>query len=185
MPPHFQKFAQDAQKALDQLKQDFISIRSNRVAPVVLERIRVNAYGSQLPVNQLATVSVADGRTLEIRPWDPKVIEEIEKAIQKSDLGISPATDGSVIRLAFPALTEERRKEYVKVAKKYAEDGRVKVRNARREAQEEAIAAPFKDKKIAEDEKFRRQHELDALTAKFIKDVDGLLALKEKEIFEV
>ncbi|MBI2070131.1 MAG: ribosome recycling factor [Elusimicrobia bacterium] len=184
-PAHFQKFAQAAKGALDQLRQEFMSIRTSRVSPSMLERIKVLTYGAEMPINQVASVGSLDARTLEVRPWDPKVAGDIEKAIQKSDLGVTPTNDGTVLRIAFPALTEERRKDYIKVAKNYAEAARVKVRNARRDAQEEAIQKPLKEKKITEDEKFRRQHELDGLTNKLIQDVDSLLAAKEKEILEV
>ncbi|MBI4063915.1 MAG: ribosome recycling factor [Elusimicrobia bacterium] len=184
-PAHFQKFHQEAQKAMEHMKKEFVAIRTSRASPALLDRVRVEAYGGEMPVNQVASVSVVEGRTLEVRPWDPQVVPSIEKAIQKADLGIAPNTDGAVIRLVFPALTEERRKEYVKVAKQLAEETRVKVRKARHQAQEEAVQGPFKDKKIPEDEKFRRQTSLDQLTAKFIADIDSLLASKEKEILEI
>ncbi len=162
-----------------------MGLRTNRVSPNLLDRVRVNAYGGDVPIQQVATIGVMDARTLEIRPWDTQVIAEIEKALQKSDIGVSPNNDGHVLRLNFPALTQERRGELAKIAKKYAEEARVRVRNARRDAQEEAISKALKDKKITEDEKFRRQTELDGLTNKFIADIDHLLAAKEKEIFEV
>lgn len=185
VPHYLNNFAQAVTRGLDQLRQDFMSLRTNRATPTLLERIRVSVYGSEMPINQVASIGVLDTRTLEIRAWDPQVLPEIEKAILKSDLGITPITDGSVLRLSLPLLTEERRKDLVKIAKKYAEDGRVRIRTARRDAQEEAIVKVFKEKKIAEDEKFRRQHELDALTNKYIADIDQLLAAKEKEIFEI
>lgn len=184
-PSYFANFSQMVAKGLDQLRQDFMSLRTNRATPAMLERIRVSTYGSEMPINQVASIGVLDNRTLEIRAWDPQVLPEIEKAILKSDLGVTPVADGNVLRLSLPLLTEERRKELAKIAKKYAEDGRVRIRAARRDAQEEAIARVFKEKKITEDEKFRRQHELDALTNKYIVDIDQLLAAKEKEIFEI
>ncbi|MBI4370591.1 MAG: ribosome recycling factor [Elusimicrobia bacterium] len=185
VPFYFQGFEQQARKIFDQLKNNFTSIRSNRASPAILERVRVMAYGSEMPISQLATVTVSDARTIEIRPWDPQVVPEIDKAIQKSDLGITPSTDGQILRLAFPSLTEERRKEYVRAAKKYAEDARVAIRNSRRDAQEEAITKLLKEKKIPEDQKFRRQQELDQFTNKWIADIDHLVAAKEKDIFEI
>lgn len=183
--PYFASYAQTVQKALDQLRQDFVTLRTNRASPALLDRVRVSAYGAEMPIQQLASVSAPDSRTLEVRPWDPKVTPDIEKAILKSDIGVSPSSDGTVIRLVLPTLTAERRQELVKVAKKFAEDARVRVRNARRDAGEEAINKPLKEKKIAEDEKFKRQQELDQLTTKGIAEVDQLLATKEKEILQV
>lgn len=184
-PPYFQKFAHNCQKAMEDLRSQFVAVRTNRVTAAILDKIRVTAYGSDMPVNQVASVSALDARTLEIRPWDPQVLPEIEKAIHKSDLGVTPSGDGAVLRLAFPALTEERRKEYVKIAKKYAEDTRVRIRNERRQAHDDEVAKPLKDKKITEDEKNRRQHELDGMTAHWTAQVDQLLAAKEKEVLEV
>lgn len=185
IPLYFNPFSQACQKSFDQLKQDFLSLRTGRVGPAALAHIKVTAYGGEMPIQQVATVGVLDARTLEVRPWDPAVVGDVEKAILKSDLGVSPVNDGQTLRLNFPALTEERRAEFAKVAKKYAEDARVRVRNTRRDAQEEAVNRVFKEKKITEDEKFRRQHELDQLTNKLIADIDHFLAAKEKEIFEI
>lgn len=185
IPSYFQKFAQAAQKALGDLKQQFLSIRTNRINTAILDRVRVSSYGSELPVNQVATVGVADARTLEIRPWDPQLVAEIDKAIRKADIGVTPSVDGSLLRLIFPSLTEDRRKEYSRIAKKYAEDMRVRIRNERRVAQDAEIAKPLKDKKITMDDKVRRQQELDGLTVKFTAEVDSLVASKEKEIFEI
>ncbi len=182
---HFQPFLAAAHKAIESLKIEFSSIRSSRVSPALLERVKVEAYGSMVPIQQVGAVSVLEGRTIEIRAWDPAVLSDIEKAISKSDLGVSPVNDGKVIRLAFPALTEDRRKEYVTIAKRYAESAKVALRNARRVAQEDAIAKPLKDKKIAEDEKFKRQTELDSLTNKFVADVDVMFTAKEKEIVSI
>ncbi|MEK7287898.1 MAG: ribosome recycling factor [Elusimicrobiota bacterium] len=185
IPPYFQKFAQDCQKILEDLKQQFFTIRASRVTSAILDRVRVSAYGSEVPLIQVASVSALDARTLEIRPWDPQVIGEIEKAIQKSDIGVTPSGDGVALRLAFPSLSEERRKEYARIARKYSEDSRVRIRNERRAAHENEVNKLFKDKKITEDEKSRRQREIDDLTAKFSAQVDVILAAKEKEILEV
>lgn len=182
---YFQTFAQTAAKAMEALKAEFSGIRSNRISPAFLDKIKIDAYGSQMAMSQLASVGNIDARTLEVRPWDISLINEIEKAMLKSELGITPTNDGKVIRVAFPVLTEERRREYAQLAKRFAEEARVRVRNDRRQAQEDCIMKAFKEKKIAEDEKFRRQQELDQLTNKFVAEVDALLAAKEREILEI
>ncbi|NLM51446.1 MAG: ribosome recycling factor [Firmicutes bacterium] len=172
------------QKAVSVLKQDLGSLRAGRATPALLDKIMVDYYGSSMPINQLANISVPEPRLLVIQPWDKNAIPEIERAILKSDLGLTPNTDGSIIRLAIPQLTEERRKELVRVCRKKAEDGRVAIRNIRRDANEE-LKRMEKAGEITEDEFHRAQDEIQKLTDKMIEGVDKVLADKEKEIMEV
>ena len=179
------KEAQDhMQKAIEVLKKEFATMRVGRANPALLEKVVVEYYGTQMPVNQLATISAPEPRLLVIQPWDKGALGAIEKAILKSDLGITPTNDGSVIRLAIPPLTQERRQELVKVARKKAEEARVAIRNIRRDANDR-IKDLEKDKVISEDEGKRGQDEVQKLTDKHISEIDELLKIKEKEIMEV
>ncbi|MFZ5898263.1 MAG: ribosome recycling factor [Bacillota bacterium] len=172
------------QKTVEILKKDFASLRAGRATPALLDKITVDYYGTPTPINQLASVSVPEPRLLVIQPWDKSAIGAIERAILKSDLGITPANDGNVIRLTVPQLTQERRQELVKVIKKRAEEGRVAIRNLRRDVLEQ-LKAKQKNGEISEDDLKRSQDEVQKLTDKYIKEVDSLLAAKEKEIMEV
>jgi ribosome recycling factor len=172
------------EKAVAALKRDLASIRAGRATPSLLDKISVEYYGSSMPINQLANVSVPEPRMIIIQPWDKKIVTEIERAILKSDLALTPNSDGSVIRLAVPQLTEERRKELVKVVKKKAEESRVAVRNIRRDTNEE-LKRKEKDGDITEDELHKSQDEIQKLTDKYIVEVDKVLAVKEKDILEV
>jgi ribosome recycling factor len=163
---------------------DFATVRTGRATPALLDRIQVEAYGQPVPLKQVAGVNAADSRTLTISAWDKSVVSEIKKAIEKSDIGITPNVDGTTIRLVVPPLTEERRKELAKVVKKKAEDGRVAVRNVRHRAHDE-IKAQLKTGDITEDDSKRMQETLQKLTDRFVKEIDGLAAAKEKEIMEV
>lgn len=179
------KEAQDhMQKAIEVLKKEFATMRVGRATPALLEKVVVDYYGTQMPVNQLATISAPEPRLLVIQPWDKGALGAIEKAILKSDLGITPTNDGSVIRLAIPPLTQERRQELVKVARKKAEEARVAIRNIRRDANDQ-IKDLEKEKVISEDEGKRGQEEVQKLTDKFIKTVDELLKAKEDEILSI
>lgn len=171
-------------KTVEVVKKEFASLRAGRATPALLDKIMVNYYGTPTPINQLANISVPEARLIVIQPWDKSTLPEIERAIMKSDLGIPPAGDGAVIRLAIPQLTQERRAELVKVVKKKAEEGRVAVRNIRREANEQLKAAQ-KGGKLSEDELKRNQDEVQKLTDRFIKEIDALLATKEQEILQV
>jgi ribosome recycling factor len=171
-------------KTIDVVKKEFASLRAGRATPALLDKIMVNYYGTPTPVNQLANISVPEARLLVIQPWDKSSLQEIERAIMKSDLGITPASDGVVIRLAIPQLTQERRTELMKVIKKKAEEGRVAIRNVRRDVNER-LKALQKDGKISEDELKRSQDEVQKITDRFIKEVDGLLTIKEQEIMQV
>lgn len=167
-------------KALESLRGEFAKLRTGRASVALLDGIRVDCYGSKMPLNQVATLSVPESRTLVISPWDKGVIQEIEKAIHKSELGLTPVNDGKVVRINIPPLTEERRKDFVKVAKRVTEEARVSVRNARRDANE-----AVKKLKVPEDDLKKWETEIQKMTDQAIADVDELLAHKEKEILEV
>ena len=171
-------------QAVTHNREELASIRSGRASPTLLNRITVDYYGTQVPLNQVANVSVPEPRLLVISPYDKNAISGIEKAIQSSDLGITPNNDGSVIRLAFPQLTEERRKEMVKVAHVRAEEGRVAIRNVRRHAKEQ-LEKMKKDGSLSEDEERGAEKDLQKLTDRFVHEVDENLKRKEQELTEV
>lgn len=171
-------------KTLKNLSDEYATLRTGRASAALVERVVVEAYGSKTPLNQLANISVPEARLVVIQPWDRSLLGDIEKALQASEIGITPSNDGKVIRLNFPPLTEERRKELVKQAKALAENNRVAVRNIRRDALE-AIKKDQKDGKLTEDEARRATEELQKLTDHYIKEIDKLAADKEKEIMEV
>jgi ribosome recycling factor len=171
------------QGAIDTLGREFAGVRTGRASAALLEHIRIDYYNTLTPVSQVASLSVPDPRTLLIQPWDASLLAKIEKAVQKSDLGLTPANDGKAIRLSMPPLNEERRKQLAKAVGKLAEEGRVAVRNIRREAKDK-LRALAKDKKISEDDEKRSETELQKLTDRFIQRVDELLKKKEQEILE-
>ena len=171
-------------KALETLRKEYGSLRAGRATPSLLEKVMVDYYGSPTPVNQVANVSVPEPRLIVIQPWEKSMIAAIDKAIQKSDLGLMPNNDGTVIRLNIPQLTQERRSEIVKVIHKKAEESRVAIRNLRRDAND-AIKKVEKEKLISEDDAKKAQDDVQKLTDRFIKDVDQVMATKEKEIMEV
>ncbi len=171
-------------KSLDALEREYKSVRVGRASPAVLDKITVDYYGVPTPIQQMAAVSVPEARMLIIQPWDASTLKEIEKAIQTSDIGINPQNDGRVIRLTFPQLTEERRKEVVKDVRKMAEEGKVAVRNLRRDAIEK-LKAMKKNSEITEDDQQNGEKKIQNLTDKFCKEVDDLAASKEKEILEL
>ena len=170
--------------SIDAAKKEFAGVRTGRANPGILDRVMVEYYNTLTPLNQLGSITVPDARTLLIQPWDKTAINAVEKAILKADLGLNPANDGTVIRIAIPPLTEERRKELVKLVKKEAEEKRVMVRNLRRDANER-IKQMEKDKEISEDEARRAEDSVQKLTNKYIEQIDKLLEHKEKEIMEV
>lgn len=180
----FKSTEQRMQKAIDATRNDFASVRTGRASPALLDRLHVEAYGAHVPLKQLATVSTPDARTLQITAFDRNTVNSIRKAIETSDLGISPNIDGSNIRLMIPPLTQDRRKDLVKVIRKKAEDGKVAIRNIRHKSADD-VKALLKDAKITEDENKRAGERVQKLTDKYIKDVDALVASKEKEIMEV
>jgi len=163
---------------------DFAGMRAGRANPAMVDKIMVNYYGVPTPMNQLANINVPEARLLIINPWDKTSIPDIEKAIMKSDLGITPNSDGNVIRLNIPQLTEERRKDLAKVVRKRAEEGKVAIRNIRREAND-LIKSSEKDKLISEDAGKKGLDDIQKITDRFIKDIDQILQQKEKEIMEV
>ncbi|MFN2390016.1 MAG: ribosome recycling factor [Actinomycetota bacterium] len=172
------------QKAVSVNREDLVSIRTGRAAPALLNRITVDYYGTQVPLNTIANMSVPEPRLLVIAPYDPTSIGAIEKAILASDLGVNPNNDGSVIRLAFPELTEERRKELTKVAHQRAEDGRIAVRNVRRHAKQE-LERMKKEHVLSEDEERSAEGQLQKVTDRYIAEVDENLKRKEAELAEV
>ncbi len=171
-------------KSLEHLNKDLAVLRAGRANPAMVERISVDYYGVNTPLNQLSNVTAPEARLLVIQPWDKSIITDIEKAILKSDLGINPNNDGNVIRLAIPQLTEERRKDLVKVVRKRAEEARIAVRNLRREAND-LLKNSEKDKLLSEDETRKGTDDVQQLTDRYIKNVDTILAAKEEEIMEV
>ncbi len=171
-------------KTIDRLHSDFSTVRTGRASPALLDGVRVNYYGSMVPLQQVGNVVVSEARTIEIRPWEVSVINEIEKAIHAANLGVTPNSDGKILRLVFPPLTEERRKDLVKIIKKLAEDFRVSLRNERRDAIEKVKAAE-KNKQITLDLKTQGEEKIQALTNAYIKKVDEILSQKEKEILEI
>lgn len=171
-------------KALDATRSEFTAVRTGRATPALLDRLHVEAYGASVPLKQVASVSAPDARSLQITAFDRSTVGDIRKAIEKSDLGLTPNIDGGNIRLNIPPLTEDRRKDLVKVIKKKAEDGRIAVRNVRHKAHDD-LKAQLKDHKITEDESKRFQEQLQKLTDKYVKEIDGLIIAKEKEVMEV
>ena len=178
------EFEDKMHKTVDVVTGDFASVRAGRANAAVLDKITVDYYGTPTPINQVGTISSPDPRSLMIQPWDKNLLKEIEKAIQCSDLGINPQNDGQVIRLAFPQLTEERRKELTKQVRKYGEEGKVALRNIRRDAMDD-IKKKTKKSELTEDDQKKLEKELQDLTDKRCKDIDDLTAKKEKELMAV
>jgi ribosome recycling factor len=168
-------------KAIAALKKELSTLRAGRANPAMLERVTVDYYNTPTPLNQMANITVPESRLLVIQPWDKSVIGDIEKAILKSDLGLTPTNDGSVIRIAIPALTEERRAELVKLVKKYGEEAKVAIRNIRRDKNDE-LKKQEKDGSISADESKRGQDEMQKLTDRYVREVDQVVGDKEKEI---
>jgi ribosome recycling factor len=167
--------------AIESVSREFASVRTGRASTALLDTVRVDYYGTLTPVNQIASVSVPDARTLLIQPWEATQLQAIEKAIIKSDLGLNPANDGKLIRLTMPTPTEERRKQLAKTVHKIAEEGRIAIRNVRREANDK-LKAMAKDKKVSEDEERRGHDQIQKTTDRFVAKVDELLKKKEQEI---
>jgi ribosome recycling factor len=172
------------QKSIEVLQDDLLSIRTGRASPALVERLQVEYYGTLTPLNQVASIAVPEPRLLVIRPWDPAALSDIERAILKSDLGLTPMNDGKLIRLNIPRLTEERRRELVKVVSRRVEEGRVAVRNLRRDALQD-LKDFEKEKMISEDDFFRGKDEIQELTDEFIKKIDEIGQRKEEELLEI
>lgn len=171
-------------KTIDKLKIDLSTLRTGRASASLIEGVKVDSYGSLMPINQVAGISVPDAKTLEVRPWDASLLGAIEKAIQKADLGLTPVNDGKIIRISIPALTEERRRELVKSMNKSAEDYRVAVRNERRNMLD-AVKKAEKDKLLTEDDRKKAEVESQKITDSYIKQIDENMALKEKELMQI
>lgn len=172
------------EKSVEAFKVELSKVRTGRASLAIVDGIMVDAYGSSMPLNQVGTLTIPESRLIAIQPWDPQMLPAIEKAILKSDIGLTPVNDGKIIRLNIPQLTEERRKELVKQVKKIAEDFRVAIRNSRRDAID-SLKKQKKDKEISEDEMFKLQDEAQAETDLHIKQIDETTASKEKEVMEV
>lgn len=172
------------EKSVASLKDDFNTIRTGRASSSLFDKIRVDYYGQKTPLNQVATISVPEARLVVIQPWEKNLLSEVEKAIQTSDLSVNPNNDGKVIRINFPPLTEERRKEFVKHAKNLAEQARVAIRNIRREANDD-LKKQLKANDLSEDQEKRMTDEIQKLTDGYVEQINGLLEEKEKEIMEI
>jgi len=179
----YQETRENMGKSIDALRNEFNKVRTGRASLTILDGIRVDYYGTQTPLNQMATLSVPESRLIAIQPWDVSVIKEIEKAILKSDLGLTPSNDGKIIRISIPPLTEERRKELVKVTNKISEDHKIAVRNIRRDSNE-LLKGLKKDGDISEDDSFKAQDQVQKITDEHIKLIDDVNKDKEKEILE-
>ena len=182
--PTLKEAEQQMQDTLDALRREFATVRTGKATPALLDTVRVDAYGAKMPVNQVATVSTPDATMLVLTPFDRSIIGAIEKAIQSADLGLNPANDGTVIRIPIPPLNEERRREFVKLLHKMAEEGRVSIRHARHKANDE-VKNRLKEHEIGEDEAHRTLDQIQKLTDDHVRQVDELLAHKEKEIMQV
>ena len=184
MQTQLKKAGETMDRRLEHMRREFSEIRAGRANPAVLDKVKVDYYGAPTPVNQLAAVSVTEARTLTIQPWDASVLRQIEKAIQTSDIGINPQNDGKVIRLIFPPLTEDRRKELVKDIKKKGEGAKVAIRNIRRDAND-AIKKMEKNGDISEDELKDNEDKIQKLTDKYVGQIDKAVESKSKEIMTV
>ena len=178
------KAGESMDRRLEHMRTEFSEIRAGRANPAVLDKVKVDYYGAPTPVNQLAAVSVTEARTLTIQPWDASVLRQIEKAIQTSDIGINPQNDGKIIRLIFPPLTEDRRKEIVKDVQKIAEETKIQIRNVRRELIDK-LKAMKKDGELTEDDLKQGEKKAQDLTDKYVKEVESVSAVKQKEILEM
>ncbi|WP_045218131.1 ribosome recycling factor [Desulfonatronum thioautotrophicum] len=172
------------EKSLQSLDREFKRLRTGRASSALLDGIRVDYYGTPTPLEQLASISIPDSRTISIQPWDRGAFKDVEKAILKSELGLNPVNDGKTLRIIIPPLTEERRKELVKIAKKFTEEAKVSIRNIRRDAND-ALKKQEKAKEITEDELHKTQDEVQKLTDEYIAKTDAVFAAKEKEIMEI
>ncbi len=182
--PVHQKATDGMEKALEHLKRDLSGLRTGRASVALLDNIRVDYYGTMTPLKQVASVSTPEARLITVQPWDTKLIKEIEKALATSDLGVNPSNDGKLIRVPLPPLTEERRKELTKIAKKHGEETKVGIRSVRRECNEE-LKKLQKDGKLSEDDLRRSETEIQKLTDQYIEKIDHVLKKKEEEILEV
>lgn len=172
------------QKSIDSLKGELAKVRTGRAHPSLLEHIMVDYYGSDTPLSQVASIGVEDARTLTITPWERPMVQAIEKAIMKSDLGLNPNSAGAVIRVPMPQLTEERRRDLVKVVRNEGENGKIAIRNIRRDANTD-FKSMEKEKDISEDEEHKAQDDIQSLTDKYVKEIDSLVDVKEEDLMKV
>lgn len=170
--------------AVEALRREFASVRTGKASPALLDGVRVEAYGSLMPLNQVATVSAPEARLLVVQPWDTSMLGPIEKGIQAADLGLNPSNDGKIVRIPIPVLTEERRKEFVRVLHRMAEEARVSVRHARKEAND-GVKRRQKEGELSEDDARRDQDEVQKLTDRYTQEIDDLLKAKEAEVLEI
>ncbi len=185
MIPELKKSAeQKMQKTIEALKHDYQKVRTGRAHTGLLDHIQVDYYGSMMPINQVANVTLADARTIAVQPWEKKMVQAVEKAIRDSDLGLNPATSGDVIRVPMPALTEERRKDLIKVVRHEAENARIAVRNVRRDANEH-LKKLLKDHAVSEDDERHAQDDVQKLTDRYIAEIDKVLQAKEADLMAV
>ncbi len=175
---------QHMEDALDAVRREFSTVRTGKATPALLDTVRVDAYGSSLPLNQVATVSTPESSLIVVQPFDPSVIGEIERGILQADLGLNPSNDGQVVRVPIPPLNEERRREYVRLLHKMAEEGRVSVRHARRDGNE-GVKSQMKGGEVSDDDGHRRMEEIQKLTDHYSGQIDALLVAKEKEVMSV
>ncbi|MFL5382505.1 MAG: ribosome recycling factor [Longimicrobiaceae bacterium] len=182
--PSLEKAKQRMESALESLRREFAGVRTGKASPQLLDTVRVEAYGSKVPLNQVGTVSAPEPRMLTVQPWDRSLIKAVERALRESDLGLNPSNDGQLIRIPIPPLTEERRNEYVRLLHKLAEEGRVAVRQARKDANDE-IKARQKKEGLSEDDIHREEKEVQKLTDQYIAKVEEMLKHKEVEVREV
>lgn len=184
MPSSLNNARERMEKALETVRREFAGVRTGKASPALLDSVRVEAYGSMLPVNQVGQVSAPEPRMLTVVPYDKSLIKAVERALRESDLGLNPSNDGAMIRIPLPPLTEERRREYVKLLHRYAEEGRVAVRQARQHANDD-IKKRQKDGELTEDEMRRSQDQVQKLTDEYVHKVEDLLKKKEAEVLEV
>ena len=182
--PTIEQARQQMEAALEAMRRDFASVRTGKATPSLLDTVRVDAYGSKVPINQVATVNTPEPRLIVIQPWDKNVIPDIEKGIQTADLGLNPSNDGNLIRVPIPPLSQERRQDMVRLLHKMAEEGKVSIRHARQEANKE-IKDREQEHEISEDESRRQQDEVQRLTDEFVERIDQMMKTKEAEIMEV
>jgi ribosome recycling factor len=171
-------------KAVETVRHELVKVRTGKATTVLLDTVKIDAYGTLMPINQVGSVSVVDAHMLTVTPWDQSMVKPIEQGIIAANLGLNPSIDGKIVRVPIPTLNEERRKELVKLVKKFGEEGKVAIRNVRRDENEQ-LKKSEKDEHFSEDERKRGEHEVQKLTDRFIKEIDALLVLKEKEIMEV
>jgi ribosome recycling factor len=172
------------QKAVESVRHELVKVRTGKATTALLDTVKVDAYGTMMPINQVGSVSVIDAHMLAVTPWDNGMLQPIEKAIIAANLGLNPSIDGKIVRVPIPMLNEERRKELVKLIKKFGEEGKVAIRNVRRD-ENEILKKSEKEEHFSEDDRKRGEQEVQKYTDKYIKEIDNLLAIKEKEIMEV